>query len=262
MPRITNNYLHNVQEIVVNLRLTAKLELDLIKVGDSIHHLQPLEGGRLRGRGVGGDARQVVGGHGAHARLLRAAPELHRAVRHYVALASVQLHGGGRTPHGTHLMGNQGPRPGPGAPGRPPLIAVGALGRRPEGGIAHHHQEGNFRPDCGKQSPEWTQGLLEEDEDIHWDWEADAEHGQGEETPPATIIALVFPAFAVTPSPSVLHEAEEDGAEEPGEELRHDDGVDEVVDADPVQKLVILKLGHRLSSNSVLRSLDMITSNI
>ena len=42
MTRIMNNYLHNVQEIVVNLRLTAKLELDLIKVGESILHLGSL----------------------------------------------------------------------------------------------------------------------------------------------------------------------------------------------------------------------------
>ena len=64
-----------------------------------------------------------------------------------------------------------------------------------EGRIPHHHQEGNYCPDCRKQSPEWTQGFLEEDEDIHG--EADIKHGQGEETPPATIIALSFPSFAL-----------------------------------------------------------------
>ena len=59
-----------------------------------------------------------------------------------------------------------------------------------EGCIPHHHQEGNYSPDCGKQSPEWTQGFLEEDEDIQG--EADVEHGQGEETPPAIITSIII----------------------------------------------------------------------
>ena len=138
-----NNYLHNVQEIVVNLRLTAELELDLIKVGESILHLQPLEGGRLRGRGAGGDPRQVVGGHRAHARLLRAAPELHRAVRHLlhdVALAGVQLHGGGRVARG-HGHRDRGRRRADG------------LGQGGEGGVGlHRHRRLRQRDRLGREA--------------------------------------------------------------------------------------------------------------
>ena len=42
----------------------------------------------------------------------------------------------------------------------------------------------------------------------------------------------------------VLHKAEEDRAQEPGAELRHDDRIDEVVAADPVNELVVDKLWH------------------
>ena len=59
-----------------------------------------------------------------------------------------------------------------------------------EGRIPYHHQEWNYCPDCSKQSPKWTQGFLEEDEDIHG--EADIKHGQGEETPPATITSIII----------------------------------------------------------------------
>ena len=44
----------------------------------------------------------------------------------------------------------------------------------------------------------------------------------------------------------VLHKAEEDWSKEPGAELRHNDRVDEVVAADPVNELVVDKLWHRI----------------
>ena len=44
-------YLHDVEEVVVDLGLVSKLELDLIEVGEGVLHLEPLEAGGLRAAG-------------------------------------------------------------------------------------------------------------------------------------------------------------------------------------------------------------------
>ena len=41
-------HLHDVEEVIVDLRLVSKLELDLVEIGEGVLHLQSLEGGRLR----------------------------------------------------------------------------------------------------------------------------------------------------------------------------------------------------------------------
>ena len=41
--RLGLEFLHYVQEVIVDLRLVAKLELDLVQVGESIFHLEALE---------------------------------------------------------------------------------------------------------------------------------------------------------------------------------------------------------------------------
>ena len=42
-------YLHNIEEVIVDLGLISKLELDLIEIGEGVLNLQPLEGWRLGG---------------------------------------------------------------------------------------------------------------------------------------------------------------------------------------------------------------------
>ena len=44
---VTRVYLHDVEEIIVDLGLAPELELDLVQVGESILHLQSLERWRL-----------------------------------------------------------------------------------------------------------------------------------------------------------------------------------------------------------------------
>ena len=43
--RLGLELLHDVEEVVVDLRLVAELVLDLVEVGQGVLHLQPLEGG-------------------------------------------------------------------------------------------------------------------------------------------------------------------------------------------------------------------------
>ena len=44
---VTRVFLHDVEEIIVDLGLAPELELDLVQVGEGVLNLQPLEGGRL-----------------------------------------------------------------------------------------------------------------------------------------------------------------------------------------------------------------------
>ena len=92
-----DTHLHDVQKVIVDLRLVAELELDLVEVGERVLHLEPLEAGRLAGGPSPRQAADAVGRHGADGGL---PAECERAVRRHLLhdLAGgglgVQLHGG------------------------------------------------------------------------------------------------------------------------------------------------------------------------
>ena len=107
-------YLHDVEEVIVDLGLAPELELDLVQVGESVLHLQSLERWRLGGPGRC-ETSDIVGRHRPHGLLL--APEGHGPVSHLLDdVGLVQLHVDCRAGHG-HCDGGGGGHDGLGREG-------------------------------------------------------------------------------------------------------------------------------------------------